>query len=79
MIQKRIGNMNQKEENTNIKITTTTNNTIQEQIKSKNEKDLIKGASAIVPRAGYYPQNECNPDNGAFFEERSNPLSSKGN
>ncbi|WFR59413.1 hypothetical protein QA584_10085 [Anaerocolumna sp. AGMB13025] len=71
--------MNQKEDNSNIKITTTTNNTIQEQIKSKDEKDLIKGASAIVPRAGYYPQNECNPDNGAFFEERSNPLSSKGN
>ncbi len=71
--------MKQKEENQDIKITTTNTNTIQEQIKQKNEEDLIKGASAIVPSAGYYPQNECNPDNGAFFEERSNPLSSKGN
>jgi hypothetical protein len=28
-----------------------------------------------------YPEEEteCNPDNNAFFEERSNPLSSKGN
>lgn len=72
-------NMWKKEENTDIKITTTNNNRIQDQIKADKEKDLIKGASAIVPRAGYYPQNECNPDNGAFFEERSNPLSSKGN
>jgi len=23
--------------------------------------------------------SQCNPDNGAFFEGRSNPLSSKGN
>ncbi|MGB8453907.1 MAG: hypothetical protein WCD89_16475 [Anaerocolumna sp.] len=71
--------MGSKEENPNIKITTTNTNTIKDQIKSNNDKDLVKGASAVVPRAGYYPQNECNPDNGAFFEERSNPLSSKGN
>lgn len=71
--------MRKKEESTDIKITTVNNNTIQDQIKSGSDKSLVKGASAVVPKAGYYPQNECNPDNGAFFEERSNPLSSKGN
>ncbi len=71
--------MNQKEENPNIKITAANTNTIKEQIKSRDGNTNKNGASAIVPRAGYYPQNECNPDNGAFFEERSNPLSSKGN
>jgi hypothetical protein len=39
----------------------------------------IKVGSAMVHKAAYEPQSECNPDNGAFFEERSNPLSSKGN
>lgn len=71
--------MQKKEENADIKITAADNKTIQDQIKSGSEKDLVKGAAAIVPKPGYYPQNECNPDNGAFFEERSNPLSSKGN
>ncbi len=70
--------MEQEDKTPGIKITTGTN-LVKEQTKSKNNKNALNGASAIVPRAGYYPQNECNPDNGAFFEERSNPLSSKGN
>ncbi|SHK62155.1 hypothetical protein SAMN02745136_02927 [Anaerocolumna jejuensis DSM 15929] len=41
-------------------------------------RDITVG-SAMVHKAAYEPQSECNPDNGAFFEERSNPLSSKGN
>ncbi|SHO50880.1 hypothetical protein [Anaerocolumna xylanovorans] len=44
-----------------------------------NQTRDIKVGSAMVHKAAYEPQSECNPDNGAFFEERSNPLSSKGN
>ncbi len=44
-----------------------------------NETRDIGVGSAMVHKAAWEPQSECNPDNGAFFEERSNPLSSKGN
>ena len=71
--------MKQEDKTPGIKITTTGTNSVKEKIKPKNDKNALNAASAIVERAGYYPQNECNPDNGAFFEERSNPLSSKGN
>ncbi|WMJ87358.1 hypothetical protein [Anaerocolumna sp. MB42-C2] len=71
--------MEQEDKTPGIKITTTGTNLVKEQIKSKNNKNNLSDVSAIVPRAGYYPQNECNPDNNDFFEERSNPLSSKGN
>ncbi|WOO35584.1 hypothetical protein R2R35_17520 [Anaerocolumna sp. AGMB13020] len=55
------------------------NNTKQElEEKYKKTRDIFVG-SAMVHKAAYEPQSECNPDNGAFFEERSNPLSSKGN
>lgn len=46
--------------------------------KYQKTRDIYVG-SAMVHKAAYEPQSECNPDNGAFFEERSNPLSSKGN
>lgn len=65
------------EKHTNIKATS--NNTKQElEAKYKKTRDIYVG-SAMVHKAAYEPQSECNPDNGAFFEERSNPLSSKGN
>jgi hypothetical protein len=65
------------EKHTNIKATS--NNTKQElEEKYKKTRDIYVG-SAMVHKAAYEPQSECNPDNGAFFEERSNPLSSKGN
>jgi hypothetical protein len=63
----------------NIKITSAETNTIKEQIKTEDSLTQANHNSSLVPKAGYYPQTECNPDNGAFFEERSNPLSSKGN
>ncbi|MDF2524819.1 MAG: hypothetical protein K0R31_2460 [Clostridiales bacterium] len=62
-----------------INIKATSNNTKQElEEKYKKTRDIYVG-SAMVHKAAYEPQSECNPDNGAFFEERSNPLSSKGN
>lgn len=65
------------EKHTNSKATS--NNTKQElEEKYKKTRDIYVG-SAMVHKAAYEPQSECNPDNGAFFEERSNPLSSKGN
>ncbi len=66
-------------EDSNIKITSANTDSIKEQIKTKDGLPKMNNSSAAVLRAGYYPQPECNPDNGAFFEERSNPLSSKGN
>ncbi len=65
------------EKHNNIKATS--NNTKEElEEKYKKTRDIFVG-SAMVHKAAYEPQSECNPDNGAFFEERSNPLSSKGN
>lgn len=46
--------------------------------KYSQTRDISVG-SAMIHKAANEPQSECNPDNGAFFEERSNPLSSKGN
>ena len=34
---------------------------------------------AIRQQAHYSDEGKASPDNGPFFEERSNPLSSKGN
>ncbi|WP_033168200.1 hypothetical protein [Clostridium sp. KNHs205] len=65
------------EKQNNLKATS--NNTKEElEEKYKKTRDIYVG-SAMVHKAAYEPQSECNPDNGAFFEERSNPLSSKGN
>ncbi len=66
------------EKDSNIKITSTDTNSIKEQIKTKDDRQRMNIDPAVVPEADYI-QSECNPDNGAFFEERSNPLSSKGN
>jgi len=63
--------------NPSIKVTTTKENALKDKI--KDEVRHIPVGSAMVHKAAYEPQSECNPDNGAFFEERSNPLSSKGN
>ncbi|MDF2801908.1 MAG: hypothetical protein K0S61_1811 [Anaerocolumna sp.] len=65
--------------NPSIKVTTTNENTIKDKIKDDKSIRHIGVGSAMVHKAAYEPQSECNPDNGAFFEERSNPLSSKGN
>lgn len=51
---------------------------------TKNNNLKVKGIREIAIGSNtlhkpYEPKSECNPDNGAFFEERSNPLSSKGN
>lgn len=52
----------------------------------KNEKD--HGTKDTIPRTDYYairqnahynPEGKAAPDNNLFWEERSNPLSSKGN
>lgn len=40
---------------------------------SKEDKEMIRQYS------NYKNGNRCEPDNNSFFEERSNPLSSKGN
>lgn len=61
----------------NIKVTSANEKTDTE-AKYEKTRDIPVG-SAMVHKAAYEPQSECNPDNGAFFEERSNPLSSKGN
>jgi hypothetical protein len=45
---------------------------------TKGVRKIPTGSNAIFKQAEE-PPTECNPDNGAFFEERSNPLSSKGN
>lgn len=39
----------------------------------------IPTGSNVIYKPAEEPSTECNPDNGAFFEEKSNPLSSKGN
>ncbi len=64
--------MKGKSETNGIKITS------EEKSVSKGERKIPTGSGAIIKPA-YEPPTECNPDNGAFFEERSNPLSSKGN
>lgn len=50
-------------------------------INSQTEKNVrtISAGSGCTTKAEKEPLTECNPNNGAFFEERSNPLSSKGN
>ncbi len=58
--------------NDNIKITTNENLTT-------NGMRKIPIGSNVLYKPADEPLSECNPDNGAFFEERSNPLSSKGN
>ncbi len=63
--------------NNNIKITSKEGPKKTED-KYNQTRDIGVG-SAMVHKAAWEPQSECNPDNGAFFEERSNPLSSKGN
>lgn len=65
--------------NPSIKVTTTQEDSIKDKIKDDKSVRHIPVGSAMVHKAAYEPQSECNPDNGAFFEERSNPLSSKGN
>lgn len=65
--------------NPSTKITTTVEGSIKDKNKSNKTIRHIPVGSAMVHKAAYEPQSECNPDNGAFFEERSNPLSSKGN
>jgi hypothetical protein len=64
-------------ENPDIKITTTKKDNPTDVIQTDEGKFL--DYSALVCRAGYEPQTKCSPDNNDFFEERSNPLSSKGN
>lgn len=57
----------------------TNESTSKEQIKSKEGmREILLGGNAIYKPAHEAP-SECNPDNGAWFEEKSNPLSSKGN
>lgn len=65
--------------NPGMKVTTTNENSIKEKIKNDKAVRDISVGSAMIHKAAYEPPSECNPDNGAFFEERSNPLSSKGN
>jgi hypothetical protein len=65
--------------NPSIKVTNTNESSIKDKIKEDKSTRHIPVGSAMVHKAAYEPPSECNPDNGAFFEERSNPLSSKGN
>jgi hypothetical protein len=70
--------------NTNIKVTSNgsinkpktkiTDNNI-----AKNGIRIIKSDNGVIFKPDDEPPTECNPNNGAAFEERSNPLSSKGN
>lgn len=65
---------------TNTKITTSNESSIQDKIKSdKPIRDIMVGPGLMVHKEANEPPSSVNPDNGAFFEERSNPLSSKGN
>lgn len=65
--------------NPGIKVTSSDESSV----KNKNHDNPairhIPVGSAMVQKPAHEPPSECNPDNGAFFEERSNPLSSKGN
>ncbi|MDF2588631.1 MAG: hypothetical protein K0S41_2472 [Anaerocolumna sp.] len=61
-----------------IKITTKEESSMGEQIKPKEGIRIINTDSGVIFKTSE-PISECNPNNGAFFEERSNPLSSKGN
>ena len=63
--------------NESIKITTDENFTSKDQTK-EGMREILLGGNAIYKPAKEAP-SECNPDNGAWFEEKSNPLSSKGN
>jgi hypothetical protein len=81
-----MGLMKREELNTDIKITTNESLTNSIKISNENTEDLeSKGMMKILTGTGvlYKPANEppsaINPNNGAAFEERSNPLSSKGN
>lgn len=65
----------QEGENTDIKITTTNNEIVHGQTKGED----FNGAPALVPNPSWYSKNEVDLDTSDFFEERSNPLSSKGN
>ena len=65
--------------NESNKITTDENFTVKDQMKSKEGmREILLGGNAIYKPLKEAP-SECNPDNGAWFEEKSNPLSSKGN
>ncbi len=60
----------------------TTDKNVQEYTNgSLSEKNVrtISAGSGKINKPEKEPPTECNPNNGAFFEERSNPLSSKGN
>jgi hypothetical protein len=65
--------------NSDIKITTTTDNTFKDKAEDGKNMRAIHLESGTVYKPAKEPPSECNPDNGAWFEERSNPLSSKGN
>lgn len=65
--------------NKNIKITTNENLISKDKdIPQEGMRKILTGSNVLYKLADE-PPSECNPDNGAFFEERSNPLSSKGN
>lgn len=44
-----------------------------------NTADDAKNRLEKMKRIESGEVNTCNPDNGKFFEEKNNPLSSKGN
>ncbi len=47
----------------------------------KNDRNAMNKADAAALRqnSDYSPEGKAAPNNNIFFEERSNPLSSKGN
>lgn len=60
-----------------IKITTSENKSIKDEIKA----GLGKGSMGpnVLFKPGYEPPTESYPDVNELYEERSNPLSSRGN
>lgn len=53
----------------------------QKKKQTKGQQDTVSGGDLyqIRQNAKYSPDGKAEPDNNIFWEERSNPLSSKGN
>lgn len=68
-----MNDMDQKKKSTNNK---TTNSTAKNKVGNKTESKT--GNNQVDSRMENFISAAINPDNNAFFEERSNPLCSKG-
>ncbi len=63
---------------TGTKVTSTDSISEENRVKTIDNRVTVNTDSGTIIRPNI-PSSGINPDNGAFFEERSNPLSSKGN